>query len=187
MSNRPGLRNSVDNPIFGLQTLRVEILTPEPDSFLVDDENQRLLLPAVTVPRPAEDLPEPEPLVGEFEVAAPEPALEQDLAIWSSEWEAALQRATTPEQLLALDLTPIGALAQTARIASIGPWTPFLRLAVAFRAGRGDKVYTSTYFSLTADFPGPANAEVIQHSFATQAEVVAYLLGAECPWPQRLP
>lgn len=59
------------------------------------------------------------------------------LPVWSTGWELALQEATTPAQILELNLSPVSPLLPGARISAIGDWTALARLGAAFRAGRG--------------------------------------------------
>ena len=70
---------------------------------------------------------------------------------WSIAWEAELEAATSPAQLVALDLRPVSFLA--ARLQSYGEWSPLARVAFAFRAGYGARLVLAgqrnTLFAVT--------------------------------------
>ena len=58
------------------------------------------------------------------------------LIVWTPAWDQAILTATTPEALLALDLTPLRSLEEGCRLRTVGVWTSFGRLARAFQCGR---------------------------------------------------
>lgn len=128
MSNQP-LLDSLDSVIAQLSELRIAVATsggeasaeraPSSDSFeLVHSPG----LPAGQ-PEPAGETFQPTPNT-------------TSLTIWTAAWDQAVLGATTPEALLALDLTPLRALEEDCRLKPVGVWTPFGRLARAFQCGR---------------------------------------------------
>lgn len=119
MSRRVDLSTAVDNLTAAVNRLRLSLTEGSGSQGSVSD------FEVVSVPEPSAPVEEP-PTTSRLQVG-------------SSEWEAALQAATTAEELLALDLGPVEPLLQTARIESVRQWTPLARLAVAYRAGRGDR------------------------------------------------
>ena len=58
----------------------------------------------------------------------------EDLDPWTFAWKDQLILAQTPEELIALDYTPVGHLVPRLR-ATVGVWTPAARIVRALRAG----------------------------------------------------
>ena len=128
MSKQP-LLDSLDSVISQLTDLRAAVATTGEEgsaesassagSFeLVDSPGLPAELPGPTTEGPL-------PAV----TAAP-------LIVWTPAWDQAILTATTPEALLALDLTPLRSLEEGCRLRTVGVWTSFGRLARAFQCGR---------------------------------------------------
>lgn len=143
---------------------------------------------------------------------------------WTAEWDYALQVASTPKELLAVDLSPLQVILDSSRILAAGEWTPLARLARGLAAGRSARRALSTglytqdstvslglrncfYICLYCpahprgfwagsskvyfqNIKGPGgerfHPESVSHSFASRAESVAFLLGAQAEWPPHL-
>lgn len=128
MSRQP-LLDTLDSVISQLSGLRLAVATTggehtegqasSSDSFeLVDSPS-----PPAELPGPAAEGPLPE-------------ASTAPLIVWTPAWDQAILSATTPEALLALDLTPLRSLEEGCRLRTEGVWTSFGRLARAFQCGR---------------------------------------------------
>lgn len=123
MSQRIGLGRALDQLIAALHNLRFGVGDQDRPT---EDEGFELVSEADQGPTEAsasDPVPEPvTPPPAHLPSVEPEPET-ASVAIFTAEWERALQSAQAPQALLALDLTPISPFAQTARIAPAGEWT----------------------------------------------------------------
>ena len=60
--------------------------------------------------------------------------------VFSPAWDAALFQATTPGELLEIDLSPVDHLVRESHLKTFGDWTPAARIALAYRAGRAARL-----------------------------------------------
>lgn len=75
-------------------------------------------------------------------------------APWSWEWESALLAASSPEEVLAVDLSVIDHLSNRLRTTSAG-WSPRARLGRAFRAGLIARQVLDKHYVKPANLGGP--------------------------------
>lgn len=120
MSTEQSLRSTVDILIGALQNLRLRLRNPGHEA----EDSDFVIVPSL----------EPEAPAGG---SAPSSATHSRLVPWTAEWDEALQAAASLEELGELDLSPVEPLLPTSRLTSVRDWTPLLRLAASFRAGRG--------------------------------------------------
>lgn len=116
MSARPSATAVLDQVIAALSALRLRVAGSAGDEFeLVSAAGSEG--PTSTVPDSPRD----------WEVAS---------QVWSLAWDRTLFAATTPEGILAVDLSPVRPLEPSSRLTAARNWSPLARLGVALRAGR---------------------------------------------------
>lgn len=128
MSRQPIL-DSLDTVIAQLSDLRLAVATSGGEAT-ADQASSAGSFELVHSPDPLVE--PPEPAGGPLQTGTNTTSL----TIWSAAWDQAILGATTPEALLALDLTPVRSLEEDCRLKSAGVWTPFGRLCRAFQCGR---------------------------------------------------
>ena len=129
MSNQP-LVATLDSVISQLAELRLAVVAGAEAENSVDQASSSDSFELVHFP---------EPPVEEAATSSEGPlplTTPPSVGVWSETWDQAIIAASTPENLLALDLTPLRALEEGCRLRTVGVWTSFGRLARAFQCGR---------------------------------------------------
>ena len=128
MSSQP-LLNSLDSVIAQLAELRLAVATADEEGAeeQASSAGSFELVHSPGLPAESTGLATEDP---------PSTATTTALRVWTPAWDQAILAATTPQALLALDLTPLRALEEGCRLRTVGVWSSFGRLARAFQCGR---------------------------------------------------
>lgn len=133
--SRDSLTPAVDSLIAELQLLRLQLAeqttTGSPDHTQSSDSFE---LVDPIEPGPCDRAPVAQSRPARVPIVGPR------AVVFSPEWDATLFQATTPGELLAIDLSPVAHLVREAHLKTFGDWTPAARIALAYRAGRAARL-----------------------------------------------
>lgn len=125
---------AVDSLIAELQRLRLQLADHPTTTLDSTQSSDSFELVDPIEPGPCDRAPAAKSRPARIPLAGPR------AVVFSPEWDAALFQATTPGELLAIDLSPVDHLVREAHLKTFGDWTPAARIALAYRAGRAARL-----------------------------------------------